>query len=65
MRTFHFTDGKINATVEALGYKRAVKDFQSTPEGKGLKEVTVTWTTKRGKEVIDVQPLPMKTRGRW
>ena len=45
MRTFKFIEG--NTSIEALGYKRAVKEFQSTPEGKGLKEVTVEWKTKR------------------
>ena len=63
MITFKFLEG--NTSIEALGYKRAVKEFQSTPEGKGLKEVTIEWKTKRGKETIAIQPLPMKTRGRW
>ena len=63
MRTFKFLKG--NTSIEALGYKRAVKEFQSTPEGKGLKEVTVQWKTKRGKDVTKVRSLPMKTRGRW
>ena len=64
MKQYYFTDGKkINEVVEELGYKRAVKKFQGSH--KDLKEVTVTWTTKRGKEMIDVQPLPMKTGGRW
>ena len=63
MRTFKFIES--NTSIEALGYKRAVKEFQSTPEGKGLKEVTVEWKNIRGKETIAIQPLPMKTRGRW
>tara|TARA_R100001230_G_C5486300_1_gene35568 strand:+ start:37 stop:225 length:189 start_codon:yes stop_codon:yes gene_type:complete len=62
MRTYRFDIGTI---IEAMGYKRAVKEFQSTPEGKGLKEVTVQWKTKRGKDVTKVQSLPMKTRSRW
>ena len=63
MRTFKFIES--NTSIQALGYKRAVKEFQSTSEAKGLKEVTVEWKTKRGKETIAIQPLPMKTRGMW
>ena len=64
MRKYYFTDGaEINETVEALGYKKAVKDFQGSH--KNLKEITITWTTKKGKEMIDVQPLPIKIGGRW
>jgi len=64
MRKFYFTDGKeINETVEAHSYKKAVKDFQGSH--KKLKEITITWTTKRGKEMVDVQPIPIKTGGRW
>ena len=64
MRQYYFTDGKeINETVEELGYKKAVRKFQGSH--KDLKEITVTWTTKRGKEMIDVQPLPMNTRSKW
>jgi maltoporin len=63
LKEYKFTDGKeINETVEELGYKKAVRQFQGSH--KDLKEITVTWTTKRGKEMIDVQPLPMNTRNR-
>ena len=63
MKQYRFTSGDIDEIVEEIGYKRAVKKFQSSH--KDLKEVNVKWTTKRGREVTGVQKLPMKTGGRW
>ena len=56
MRNFIFNDGKETKTVEALGYKRAVKSFQG---GSKAKQVTVEWEAKRGGTFEQVQLLPM------
>lgn len=56
MRNFIFNDGKETKTVEALGYKRAVKSFQG---GSKAKQVTVEWEAKRGGTFEKVQLLPM------
>ena len=56
MRNFTFNDGKETKTVEALGYKRAVKSFQG---GSKAKQVTVEWEAKRGGTFERVQLLPM------
>ena len=42
MRTFTFNDGKETKTVEALGFKRAVKSFQGG--SKGEQYVNYNWT---------------------
>ena len=56
MRNFTFNDGKETKTVEALGYKRAVKSFQGSSKAK---QVTVEWEAKRGGTFEKVQLLPM------
>ena len=56
MRTFTFNDGKETKTVEALGFKRAVKSFQG---GSKAKQVTVEWEAKKGGTYEKVQLLPL------
>ena len=56
MRTFTFNDGKETKTVEALGFKRAVKSFQG---GSKAKQVTVEWEAKKGGTYEKVQILPL------
>ena len=56
MRTFTFNDGKETKTVEALGFKRAVKSFQG---GSKAKQVTVEWKAKKGGTYEKVQLLPL------
>ena len=45
MRTFTFYDGEETKTVEALGYRRAVKSFQGNTKSK---MVRVEWEAKKG-----------------
>ena len=56
MRTFTFYDGEETKTVEALGYRRAVKSFQGTTKSK---MVRVEWEAKKGGEYEKMQILPM------
>jgi len=56
MRTFTFNDGKETKTVEALGFKRAVKSFQG---GSKAKQVTVEWEAKKGGTYEKLQLLPL------
>ena len=56
MRTFTFNDGKETKTVEALGFKRAVKSFQG---GSKAKQVTVEWEAKKGGTYEKVQLVPL------
>ena len=56
MRTFTFKDGKETKTVEALGFKRAVKSFQG---GSKAKQVTVEWEAKKGGTYEKLQLLPL------
>ena len=44
MRTFTFYDGEETKTVEALGYRRAVKSFQNDTKSK---QVRVEWQAKK------------------
>jgi hypothetical protein len=60
-RKFIFTDKTAPAEeqvkeVEALGYRRAVKSYQS---GSKAKFVEVEWTTKSGEEFYKLQKLPL------
>ena len=45
MRTFTFYDGEETKTVDALGYRRAVKSFQANTKSK---MVRVEWEAKKG-----------------
>ena len=56
MRTFTFYDGEETKTVEALGYRRAVKSFQGNTKSK---MVRVEWEAKKGGEYEKMQILPM------
>ena len=61
MRTFTFYDEGAEAeedkvkTVEALGFKKAVKSFQG---GTKSKEVRVEWEAKKGGLYEKIQQLP-------
>lgn len=60
-RKFLFTDrtapeGEQVKEIEANGYKRAVKSYQSSSKAK---VVEVEWSTKRGEEFFKVQQLPI------
>jgi hypothetical protein len=56
MRTFTFNDGKETKTVEALGFRRAVKSFQASSKAR---EVTVEWEAKKGGLYEKKQLLPL------
>ena len=56
MRTFTFYDGEETKTVEALGYRRAVKSFQNNTKSK---EVRVEWEAKKGGIYEKQQILPL------
>ena len=65
MRTFTFYDGEETKTVEALGYRRAVKSFQNNTKSK---EVRVEWEAKKGGIYEKQQILPLgreKKLGKW
>ena len=58
---FIFTDrtapeGEQVKEIEANGFKRAVKSYQSSSKAK---EVEIEWTTKKGEEFFKVQSLPL------
>ena len=56
MRTFTFYDGEETKTVDALGYRRAVKSFQANTKSK---IVRVEWEAKKGSIYEKQQPLPL------
>jgi|TARA_B100000424_G_scaffold247061_1_gene219171 hypothetical protein len=60
MRNFTFDNGKETKTIEALGYRRAVRSYQSSAN---LKEdgnvVNVEWTSKKGNLEGMRQILPL------
>ena len=56
MRTFTFYDGEETKTVDALGYRRAVKSFQANTKSK---MVRVEWEAKKGSIYEKQQPLPL------
>lgn len=62
MRTFTFYDESAEAeedkvkTVEALGFRRAVKSFQG---GSKAKQVRVEWEAKKGGMYEKLQMLPL------
>ena len=56
MRTFTFYDGEETKTVEALGYRRAVKSFQRNTKSK---MVRVEWEAKKGGIYEKQQALPL------
>ena len=56
MRTFTFYDGEETKTVDALGYRRAVKSFQANTKSK---IVRVEWEAKKGSIYDKQQPLPL------
>jgi hypothetical protein len=56
MRAFTFYDGEETKTVEALGYRRAVKSFQNDTKSK---QVRVEWQAKKGGLYEKQQPLPL------
>lgn len=56
MRTFTFYDGEETKTIDALGYRRAVKSFQSNTKSKSVK---VEWEAKKGGTYEKQQILPL------
>ena len=56
MRTFTFYDGEETKTVDALGYRRAVKSFQANTKSK---MVRVEWEAKKGGVYTKRQALPL------
>ena len=56
MRTFTFYDGEETKTIDALGYRRAVKSFQSNTKSKSVK---VEWEAKKGGTYEKQQTLPL------
>ena len=56
MRTFTFYDGEETKTVQALGYRRAVKSFQGNTKSK---MVRVEWEAKKGGLYEKQQALPL------
>lgn len=56
MRTFTFYDGEETKTIDALGYRRAVKSFQANTKSK---IVRVEWEAKKGSIYEKQQPLPL------
>ena len=56
MRTFTFYDGEETKTVDALGYRRAVKSFQANTKSK---VVRVEWKAKKGGVYEKEQSLPL------
>ena len=55
-RIFKFTDGEEIKEVTALGWKKAVKSFQS---GAKATETVVCWIGKKGKEMTKKVRLPI------
>ena len=55
-RIFKFTDGEEIKEVTALGWKKAVKSFQS---GAKATETVVSWIGKKGKEMTNRVKLPL------
>ena len=55
-RIFKFTDGEEIKEVTALGWKKAVKSFQS---GAKATETVVSWIGKKGKEMTKRVRLPI------
>ena len=55
-RIFKFTDGEEIKEVTALGWKKAVKSFQS---GAKATETVVSWISKKGKEMTKRVKLPL------
>ena len=55
-RIFKFTDGEEIKEVTALGWKKAVKSFQS---GAKATETVVSWIGKKGKEMTKRVKLPL------
>ena len=56
MRTFTFYDGDETKTIDALGYRRAVKSFQNNTKSKSVK---VEWEAKKGGTYEKQQILPL------
>tara|TARA_B100002019_G_C21234383_1_gene581918 strand:- start:878 stop:1081 length:204 start_codon:yes stop_codon:yes gene_type:complete len=56
MRTFTFYDGEETKTIDALGYRRAVKSFQNNTKSKSVK---VEWEAKKGGTYEKQQILPL------
>ena len=56
MRTFTLYDGEETKTIDALGYRRAVKSFQSNTKSKSVK---VEWEAKKGGTYEKQQILPL------
>jgi len=56
MRTFTFYDGEETKTIDALGYRRAVKSFQANAKSK---MVRVEWEAKKGGVYEKQQALPL------
>ncbi len=55
-RVFKFTDGEETKEVTALGWKKAVKSFQS---GAKATETVVSWIGKKGKDMTKKIKLPI------
>ncbi len=55
-RIFKFTDGDEIKEVTALGWKKAVKSFQSSAKAT---ETVVSWMGKKGKEMTKAIKLPL------
>ena len=55
-RIFKFTDGDEVKEVTALGWRRAVKSFQSSAKAT---ETIVSWIGKKGKEMTKSIRLPL------
>lgn len=55
-RIFKFTDGDEIKEVTALGWKRAVKSFQSSAK---VTSTVVSWIGKKGKEMTKTVRLPL------
>tara|TARA_B100001057_G_scaffold340547_1_gene341336 strand:+ start:2672 stop:2875 length:204 start_codon:yes stop_codon:yes gene_type:complete len=55
-RIFKFTDGEEIKEVTALGWRRAVKSFQSTAK---VTNTVVSWIGKKGKEMSKEIQLPI------
>ncbi len=55
-RIFKFTDGDEIKEVTALGWRRAVKSFQSSAKAT---ETVVSWIDKKGKEMTKSIRLPL------
>ena len=56
MREFKITAGEEEKVIESTSFKKALKSFQASSKAK---MVTIEWETKKGKNFVKEQKLPI------